>query len=329
MTALAAAVNVLQLFGEPTRLRLAVLLAREELTVAELVSVTELGQSSVSTHLAKLKDAGVLRDRRAGTQSFYALNDAAMPDEAKRVWALVTDRLDDALLQADRERCDKVVRARAKKENGWPDALAGQMERHYSPGRTWEALARGLLGLVRLGDVLDAGSGDGAVAQLLAPRSKSVTCLDKSERMIDAARARLSRAKNVDFRLGDLHELPFPNRSFDQVLLLNVLTHAHTPARALGEAARVLRKGGDLAVVTLDAHDHGEIGAQYGEVHHGFSPDKLRRMLQKAGLQVEQCEIACREKRPPYFETVIAFARPSGSRADSTGPHRASLVGST
>src|SRR4051794_1948154 len=170
-------VDLLRLFGDPTRVRLAALLERDELTVAEITRITDLPQSRVSTHLGKLREAGVLRDRREGASTYYCMNDGAMPPDARRVWTTVTGTLDEPLLRADRDRCASLVRSR-ESGKGWPDAVAGQMERYYSPGRTWEATARGLLGLVRLGDVLDAGSGDGALAALLAPRARHITCLD-------------------------------------------------------------------------------------------------------------------------------------------------------
>ncbi|MHC4732038.1 MAG: ArsR/SmtB family transcription factor, partial [Planctomycetota bacterium] len=71
MTTLAAATDLMRLLGDPTRVRLLSLLAKEELTVAELTQVTRLTQSRVSTHLGKLREAGLVRDRRAGTSSYY------------------------------------------------------------------------------------------------------------------------------------------------------------------------------------------------------------------------------------------------------------------
>src|SRR5215471_16232974 len=207
MATVSAAVNTLQLLGEPTRVRLLALLAREELTVAELVAITDLPQSSVSAHLARLREAGLLRDRKSGASTFYALG-AAMPEDARRVWALLEADLDDHLLDADRARTVHVLRGRRSAE-AWPDAVAGEMERHYSPGRTWEATAQGFLSLVRLGDVLDAGSGDGTIAQMIAPRARTVTCLDRNEKMITAARQRLARSKNVTFAVGDAQRMPF------------------------------------------------------------------------------------------------------------------------
>jgi DNA-binding transcriptional ArsR family regulator len=162
-------VELLHLFGDATRVRLLALLADEELSVAELTSITELPQSRVSTHLGRLREAGLLRDRKIGASTKYAVNDVSMPGDARRVWELVRADLDDTLLQADRARRQRL---RAAGPEPWPDFIAGQMDRHYSPGRTWEATARGLLGFVRLGDVLDVGSGDGAIADLLAQRAR-------------------------------------------------------------------------------------------------------------------------------------------------------------
>ena len=242
MSTLSSSVNTLQLFAEPTRVRLMALLEEEELTVAELVNITELAQSSVSTHLGKLRDAGFLRDRRVGASTLYSLNDGNMPEGAKQVWSLVRGDLKDAVLDGDKGRCAVVLEAR-QRTNAWPDAVAGQMERHYSPGRTWEATARGLFGLMRLGDVLDAGAGDGTLAQLLAPRARSVTCLDRSEKMAEAARARLAKLKNTSVSLGDVQELPFGDAAFDQVMLFNILTQATTPGRVVAEAVRALASG--------------------------------------------------------------------------------------
>lgn len=305
VASLADTSSLLSLFAEPTRVRLFSLLAQEELSVAELTQITELAQSRVSTHLGKMREAGVITDRRQGASTFYRASDA-MPEAARAVWSLLDGRLDDRVLDTDRERCVALLRAR---EAAWPDAVAGQMERHYSPGRTWEATARGLLGLARFGDVLDAGSGDGTLAALIAPRAQSVTCLDRSEKVLDAARHRLREHGNVSFARGDLLELPFADGAFDHAMLFNVLTLVRDPARALAEAARVLRPGGRLAVVTLAAHGHAAVAESYGHLVPGFAPKKLAKMLARAGLTVEACEVTSRERRKPYFEVVSAFAR--------------------
>jgi len=165
-----------------------------------------------------------------------------------------------------------------------------------------------VIGLLRLGDVLDAGAGDGATAQLIAPRARSITCVDVSETLVDAARVRLAGHANARCEAADLHDLPFGDASFDQVLLLNVLPFLKRPSAALGEAARVLRPGGTLALVTLAEHEHLDVTSAYGHVHAGFSPAAVRRLVGKAGLAVETCDVTSREKRAPYFQVVTAFA---------------------
>jgi ArsR family transcriptional regulator len=307
MLALDSTIGWLHLFGDPTRVRLLNLVAQEELTVAELTTITELQQPRVSTHLGKLREAALVRDRKVGASTFYSVSEETMPPAARELWKLLRARIQDDVIDSDKKRMQQLVRARDKAQS-WPDAVAGQMERYYSPGRTWEATARGLIGLLRLGDVLDAGSGDGAIAQLLASRARSVTCLDRSERVMAAARARLGRERNVRFFVGDLHDLAFAHEKFDQVLLFNVLTYAHTPARVIAEAARVLRKRGDLVVVTLEAHQHEEITSAYQHVNNGFTVPALKKMLQKAELTVESCAVSSREKREPHFQVITAVA---------------------
>ena len=292
------------LFADPTRVRLLALVDGEELSVAELTTITELPQSRVSTHLGKLREARLVAQRRAGASTFYRVH-AAMPAGARSMWDLLRADLDDPALASDRERCTALVSAR---ERQWPDVVAGQMERHYSPGRTWEATARAFLGLARFGDVLDAGSGDGTLAALIAPRARSVTCLDRSDAVLEAARRRLRKHDNVRFALGDLLELSFEDESFDQVMLFNVLTYAENPERAVSEAARVLVPGGLLALVTLASHEHDAITFAYGHVAPGFDPKSLRRWMRRAGLIVETCQVTSRERRTPHFEVISAFA---------------------
>jgi len=319
MDTIASAVDLLRLFGDSTRLRLASLLEKNELTVAEITKITQLPQSRVSTHLGKLRDAGMLRDRREGALAYYAMNGGSVPARVHKLWTLLGRELDEPLLHSDRERCQAVLRARQGTAN-WPEAVAGQMEWHYSPGRTWEATAIGMLGLLHLGDVLDAGSGDGTIAALLASRSRRVTCLDISPKVLQACRKRLQGLDNVEFVLGDVQTLRFADASFDQVLLLNLLTYATDPARVLAEAARVLRPGGDLVATTLAAHEQREVTAGYGHVQAGFRPQALREWLTEAGLVVDRCEVTSREKRAPHFAVVSAFARKASSRTGAPKP---------
>ena len=307
-TNLPSAIDWLSLFADGSRVRLLSLLEHEELTVAELTAVTQLSQSRVSSHLGRLREAGVVRDRKAGASVFYALSREAMPAPANQLWTLLRDQVRDEVLTSDVQRMRETTRAR-NNSGAWPDLVAGEMERHYSPGRTWEAMCKALLPLIAAGDVLDLGSGDGTVAQMLAPHARSVTCVDQSARVIDAARKRLAKLDNVQCLLADMHQVPLPDASFDQVLMLHTLACSETPAVALTEAARLMRPGGVLSVVTLATHAHLATTQAYGHVRAGFSPSALRKLLLETALEVRQCAITSREQREPHFQVLTATAR--------------------
>ena len=301
----------MNLLGDESRIRLCVLLHERELTVSDLVRVTGISQSRVSAHLSRLKEAGFVRDRRAGQNAFYAL---ALPTLPKAAEAVLTDAVasNDATLEGDRQR---LAQLDAERAGALPESFAGEMEQRYSPGRTWQSLAAGIGALLRLGDVLDVGSGDGAAASYIAASCKSLTCIDASPQMIAAAKERFAEHAHVRAEVADVHDLAYRTASFDAVLLFHTLTYVERPPRAVAECARVLRPGGRLVVLSLDEHDHIKVTAPYGERHPGFSPRALRALITKAGLEPISATVACRETKKPHFRVVLAVAqKPAGSR---------------
>jgi SAM-dependent methyltransferase len=301
---LSGCVGALNILGDENRIRLCALLRERELSVTDLVRVTGISQSRVSTHLARLREGGFVRDRKDGTRCFYGLAQGSLPSAAKVVLDEAADSTDPTL-EGDRRRLAELD---AERRGALPESFVGEMERHYSPGRTWQSLAVGLAALLELGDVLDAGSGDGAAAGYIAPYCRSLTCVDTNPRMIEAARVRLQRYAKVRAQVADVHDLPFRASSFDSVLLFHTLTYAERPQVALEECARVLRDNGRLVVLALSAHDQRAITTPYGERHPGFEPRALKRLLTRAGLNVPFSEITCREAKKPHFQVVLAVA---------------------
>lgn len=300
--------SCLKVLADPTRVRLLALLDREELTVAELSEVTQLAQPRVSTHLARLKEAGLVRDRRAGVSAYYRFEAQDLNDSQRALWRSLSDSADDPLLRQDAERLPGVLAARAAESN-WADSVAGDMERHYSPGRTWEALARAALQLLEPGDVLDIAAGDGAVAELLAPQARRYLCVDSSPKVVAAARERLREFPHVEIQQQDMHALDLPDADFDLVLLMNALTYAERPAQAMHEAARVLRPGGRLLASTLTRHEHRAAVEPFGHANLGFDAEELHGLAEQAGLTVLRCAPFTRERRPPHFEVLSLIAR--------------------
>lgn len=304
IVSLAQTVGTLSLLGDESRLRLCALLGERELSVSDLVRVTGISQSRVSTHLARLREGGFVRDRRDGQHAYYALSSDGLPAHAKSILDGLVES-SDATLDGDRKRLAALDRER---RGGLPESFVGEMERHYSPGRTWHSLAVGLAALLDLGDVLDVGSGDGAVASYLAPYSKSITCIDTRPDMVAAARARLARFPHAQALEASAEALPFRAASFDQVVVFHTLTYAENAAAAVRECARVLRPGGRVVVLSLDQHEQREITAHYGERQPGFSPRAVKSLLTGADLAVRFCETACRESKRPHFQVVLAIA---------------------
>ncbi|HET6146745.1 MAG TPA: metalloregulator ArsR/SmtB family transcription factor [Polyangia bacterium] len=296
-------VDSLNLIGDESRLRLCALLRERELCVTDLVRVTGIAQPRVSTHLGRLREAGFVRDRRKGAQSFYALATDRLPG-AVRACLDEAASSNDATLEGDQKR---LIALDAERRGSVPEHLVDELERDYSPGRTWQSLAAGIAALLRLGDVLDVGSGDGAAASALAPYCRSLTCIDTNPRLIGAARERLRRFDGVATQVADVHALPFRDGSFDSVLMFHTLTYAERPARALAECARVLRPGGRLVLLCLDEHRQSEVTSRYGERHPGFSPRAVRGFMTRAGLTVQSAEVASREIKKPHLQVVLAI----------------------
>ncbi len=295
-----------RLLSDSTRLRLLHLLEHEELSVAELSAITQLAQPRVSTHLARLKEASLVSDRREGVSVYYRLSTVINDASLEAMWQVLRNSRSDPLAQQDMERAKNVLRSR--RGDTWADSVAGDMERHYSPGRTWEATAHGLAHLVEPGDVLDIASGDGVLAELLAPRAKHITCLDISQKVVDAAKKRLTRFTNVSVQLGDMHALPVADNSFDTVVLMHALTYTTQAQLVLKEAARVLRRGGRLLAVTLAQHQHAKAVEPYNHANLGFSCEQLQQLTAGAGLKVIACDISAVEKRSPNFAILSLSA---------------------
>ena len=297
-----------RLLSDSTRLRLLMLVDREELSVAELAAITQLAQPRVSTHLAKLKEAGLVSDRREGVSVYYRMAANITDPSLDALWELLRTNTADPLIQQDFERVPQVLNARSGGAS-WADSVAGDMERHYSPGRTWEVTTRAIVQLLELGDVLDVASGDGVLAELLAPRARSIKCLDISQRVVDAGKKRLRNCSNVSFELGDMHKLPVADSSIDTVLLMHALTYTDRPAEVFNEASRVLRPAGRLLAATLQKHSHKNAVTAYNHRNLGFTESKLRKFCTSAGLEAQSIKISAVEKRPPNFEVLTLMAR--------------------
>jgi 2-polyprenyl-3-methyl-5-hydroxy-6-metoxy-1,4-benzoquinol methylase len=299
--------QVFKLLADETRLRLLLLLKEHELTVAELSSTLQLAQPRISTHLAKLKEQRFVIGRKDGVSTYYRLNLTIITDNYQSLWeSLIAEGKCDSLVLQDEKRLQLVLSERAKNKN-WVDSVAGDMERQYSPGRSWEATTRALSYLLDLGDVLDIGSGDGVLAELLHKRAKTYTCIDTSEAVIKAAKKRLSHAGNIYYQVSDMHQLNL-DKKYDTVFLLHVLTYSKQPDLAINQAVQALKPGGKLLISTLNKHSHTEIIKDFGHINNGFTPKQLEQIVNTAGLKDIEVKVTSKENRKPHFEVITLEA---------------------
>jgi ArsR family transcriptional regulator, arsenate/arsenite/antimonite-responsive transcriptional repressor len=77
-------VNIFKGLSDPTRLRVAALLTHGELCVCDLMEILKLPQSTISRHMARLKSAGIVKDRRAGKWVYYSIENGGLPKNIRR-----------------------------------------------------------------------------------------------------------------------------------------------------------------------------------------------------------------------------------------------------
>jgi ArsR family transcriptional regulator len=287
-----------RLLGDATRLRLLRLVAREELTAGELTEIVEAGQSTVSRHLALLRDAGLVHERWEGRFVFYSLAPDAVDGGP---WAGVVARLggeDDA--QGDLARLDEVLRARREDAEKSPD---GAGKAPFVPGRSWAAWSQALSWLVPPGmRVLDLGCGDGALTLEIARFASEVVGVDRNAALLARATSLAARrgVRNAKFVKGDVADLDVKAGSFDLVVLSQTLHCLDEPEEALAEAARVLAPGARILVVELLPHAHEWVREKLGHTRLGFTPDELSALMRGAGFAGVEIERVAPKPREPF-----------------------------
>jgi len=112
--------------------------------------------------------------------------------------------------------------------------------------------------------------------------------LDLSRDMLALARERLDRAgfKHCSVRHGDIYDLAAPRDSFDVVIIHQVLHFLDDSARAIREAARMLRPGGRLLIVDFAPHDLEFLRDEHAHRRLGFAAEAVTQWLEGAGLDI-------------------------------------------
>jgi len=308
-----SAYETLRLLADSTRLRILRLLTVEELSVAELQEILDMGQSRISTHLSLLRQRGIVADRKDGKKTFYGFRNPDKPFDKLLVAALEAFSSEpDA--EKDEIALRRIVDKRRQATEKYFDTVAGRLGKNYCPGRSWEAIGHFLLRLVPEIVVADLGAGEGMVSQLLGRRAKKIHCIDSSRSMVRVGKAlaRKNGLSNLVYKHGDIEKVPLPDGSVDLALMSQSLHHAQRPEVALAEAFRILRPCGQVIVLDLKKHTFEKARELYADRWLGFSENDLYRMLREAGFRNVSAEVVTREVEEPHFNTLLA----SGVKSD-------------
>lgn len=306
---MASIVKSLRLLADSTRLRLLLLLQHEELSVAEIQEILGMGQSRISSHLAQLKAAKLVADRRAGKNIYYELvPENPLHEQLAGIVKASEKEIPEAA--HDRTALKLVLRKRQETAREYFNKLAGKFGRSHCPGRSWKGVSHLLLTLVGPITVADLGAGEGTLAQLLAKHAKRVIAIDNSEKMVEFGSdlARKHGFENLEYRVGDIEDPPIPGNSIDLAILSQALHHATHPARAIEAAHRILKKGGRVAILDLLAHNFEKARELYADTWLGFSEVKLHQMLKAAGFSKIEIDVVGRETESPQLQTIFATA---------------------
>jgi ubiquinone/menaquinone biosynthesis C-methylase UbiE len=301
--------GALRAVAEETRLRILALLAEAELTVSDLTDILRQSQPRISRHLRLLADAGLVDRFREGSWAFFRLRERGGSAELARE---LINRLDadDPTIARDRERLAAVRAERAGAAQAYFSEHAAEWDsirKLHAADEAVEAAVRAALAGTPIRSLLDLGTGTGRMLELFGPEIERGLGLDLSLDMLALARARLDRAglRHCSVRQGDIYDLALPRDSFDVVIIHQVLHFLDDSARAIQEAARVLRPAGRLLVVDFAPHDLEFLRDQHAHRRLGFAPEAVRQWLAAAGLDVVQQNILPPE---PSSEGKIAVS---------------------
>ncbi len=282
--------------SDVARLRILRLLDSEELSVGELSKALQLPQSTVSRHLKLLHDAGWTTKRSEGTASLYRVAEQSLPIDMRELWMLARKQLGStSTFEQDDARLAQVLAERRTDSKAFFGRVGGEWDqlRRELFGESFTAEA--LLSLVHNDWIVaDLGCGTGNASQMLAPLVKTVIAVDREPAMLDAARRRLASFSNIEFRQGDLAQLPLRDQEIHAALLFLVLMYVDSPANAFAEIARSLIPNGMLLLVDMVAHNRESYRHTMGHVHLGFDEKQIKAWAKTAGMK----DVHYRKLRP-------------------------------
>lgn len=290
-TALAA---TLKAAGDPLRLEILRLLARDSFGVMELARIFDIKQSGMSHHLKVLANAELVATRREGNSIFYR---RALPEiESPR-----SDLLESLFAAIDQGRCAEAVTtnlSQIKQERAQASELfftsnADKFRAQQDLIASYPVYADAVQELLDRVDIpqrhraLEIGPGEGDFLPTLAERFDRVVALDTSPELLQKAKQCCQQAgvNNLDYIQGNTHSALHLTGTIDCAVINMVLHHVASPAEVFDHLGQLLAPGGSALVTDLCHHDQQWAREACGDLWLGFDPDELTRWAAHAGLQ--------------------------------------------
>lgn len=273
--------------GDPTRLRILMILSDCELRVGEIVEILAMGQSRISRHLRIMVEAGILSARRSGVWTFYCMDPH---NQLREIVNRTTSFLESN--PVDLRRREEILAQRRRETKEFFDDRAGE----------WEAMKKGIFGRIDPDDVVakmvppcrtvaDIGCGEGRLLELVSNRAESVIGVDNSSAMVEYARSRFSSNARIEVRLGDVEHLPIGDGEVDTACMSLVLHHLPRPSEAIAELSRVLSPGGRAIVAELTPHAIERLREIHGDRWLGVETEQIESWLIQSGFTIESTDM--------------------------------------
>ncbi len=293
----------LRAVAEMTRLRILFALSHGEMNVTELTHVLSQSQPRVSRHLKLMSEAGLITRHKEGNWVLFRQREEGRGGALSRALVEMLPAHDE-ILAADLTRLEQIRQQRQAQAADYFAANAVQWQKlrslHVQEGEV-EAAMLAMLGQTKFNTILDLGTGTGRMLELFADKGSQLWGVDQSRDMLAIARANIERAglKHVQIRHADIYALPFADATADLISIHQVLHFLDDPQRALLEARRVLKPGGQVLIVDFAPHEVEDLRSAHAHRRLGVSAEQMSGFLARAGLGLREHKVL----PPPWLKT--------------------------
>ena len=279
--------------GDQLRLTILRVLSTESLGVLALSEVFDMRQPAMSHHLKVLLQAGLVTTRKEGNTVFYR---RALPPSGSCHEGIIRaffTTVDSTELSAElTTRLDSIQQQRAEQSRQFFVRHADILRKQQELIADHALYAEGMTALLAQTEfpanslALEIGPGEGAFLKTLSQQFASVYAVDNCQDMLRCSEQRVNDEKlsNVEFHLGEIHELANLNNQFDCIVANMVLHHVPSPATMLPQAIQLLKPGGSFLISELCRHDQEWARSSCGDLWLGFSPEELSQWAEQAGF---------------------------------------------